>query len=152
MRKRGRLSNIQRVTPFPAFITHWAERHTGRYITHVYESVVPASDGAADRSQVLWWVFSKVVYVVPKRRVDIRWTCFAANGLIVGASSEAYTRMRACAQNARLLGAPIFSLSGGVRKAWFQAGIRRAWEWNPQFSQYPQGLSGNMGERAQRCT
>jgi uncharacterized protein YegP (UPF0339 family) len=83
--------------PFPKFISrHFLK--AGYPIQIVLQTYVPYGQRGAQR--VFW-----VIYRTTKG--EWRWTLFARNGRVLGASSEAFKRRRACLLNAGAHGCPL---------------------------------------------
>lgn len=109
--------------PFPKFISrHFLK--AGYPIQIVLQTYVPYGQRGAQR--VFWAVYRTT-------KGEWRWTLFARNGRVLGASSEAFKRRRACLLNAGAHGCPLacaLQLVRGVAKTEEML----AWDWNPPTS------------------
>lgn len=109
--------------PFPKFISrHFLK--SARPIRIVLKTHVPYG---ARGAQMVFWVFDQ------KPGREWRWTLFARNGKVLGASSEGFKRRSACLLNAGAHGCPLARELQVVRGIITTEGLL-AWDWDPPIS------------------
>lgn len=112
--------------PIPRFIAKDCLRR-GEVINTVMQCVVPRGDS---RIALVYWLIYR-----GKGKQPWRWRLYARNGLVIGASSEAYRRRGGAVENAALLGCPIYQALKD-RGVW-TTGSETVWDW---------GIAGEPGE------
>lgn len=110
--------NPPRFGPIPRFIAKDCLRR-GDIINTVMRCVVPKGDS---RIALVYWLIYR-----GKGKQPWRWRLYSRNGLVIGASSEAYTRRRGAVENASLLGCPVYQVEM-IRGVW-TTGSELVWEW-----------------------